>query len=381
MSQVRVEQCRDIMLEFAKSTGLSGESPPRRYLWTDAYAVCNYLTLHRVMGEERFLELALKLVDQVHHVLGRHRPDDSRTGWISGLSEDQGALHPTAGGLRIGKKFNERQIHERPDPQREWEQDGQYFHYLTRWMHALSRMSEHTGDVRFHQWAVELAIKAHQAFAYGSVMGKRMYWKMSIDLSRPLVESMGHHDPLDGLVTALELKTVANHKPAETIGLDHAIDDMVEICQHGEWATDDALGIGGLLDCGVRLIQMVYQRNIPFRHLLMKVLHDSQSSLLIFDESSLRYPAEYRLAFRELGLAIGLHGLESVVEMLEHDPEASQFAQEILLDLSKADQIDQFWANRVHQQCRTWRDHQDINSVMLATSLISNILFNSRFNE
>ena len=28
-----------------------------------------------------------------------------------------------------------------------------------------------------------------------------MYWKLSIDLSRPLVASMGQHDPLDGLVT------------------------------------------------------------------------------------------------------------------------------------------------------------------------------------
>ena len=36
-----------------------------------------------------------------------------------------------------------------------------------------------------------------------------MYWKMSIDLSRPLVASMGQHDPLDGFVTCAELDATA----------------------------------------------------------------------------------------------------------------------------------------------------------------------------
>ena len=75
-----------IMDEFARSTGLEppGESP-RRYLWTDAFAVCNFLELWRRTGEDKYKELALRLVDQVHHILGKHREDDSRKGWISGL--------------------------------------------------------------------------------------------------------------------------------------------------------------------------------------------------------------------------------------------------------------------------------------------------------
>lgn len=36
-----------------------------------------------------------------------------------------------------------------------------------------------------------------------------MYWKMSIDLSSPLVPSMGQHDPLDGLITYLQLQATA----------------------------------------------------------------------------------------------------------------------------------------------------------------------------
>jgi len=87
------------MLEFSDLTGLSGSGkPPKRYLWTDAFAVCNYLELYRQTQEEEFRDLALRLVAPVHQNLGRHRPDDSRTGWISGLGEEEGARHPTLDG-------------------------------------------------------------------------------------------------------------------------------------------------------------------------------------------------------------------------------------------------------------------------------------------
>jgi len=31
---------RNLMTDFAERTGLIGEQPPTRYLWTDAFAVC-----------------------------------------------------------------------------------------------------------------------------------------------------------------------------------------------------------------------------------------------------------------------------------------------------------------------------------------------------
>ena len=58
------------MLEFARTTGLSDTSrKPRRYLWTDAFAVCNFLDLHRQTAETSYLQAARKLVAQVHFVL------------------------------------------------------------------------------------------------------------------------------------------------------------------------------------------------------------------------------------------------------------------------------------------------------------------------
>jgi hypothetical protein len=96
---------REIMIEFAKMTGLSPEgSLPKRYLWTDAYAVCNFLGLYRQTNKEQSKQFALLLVDQVHATLDRHRRDDPRTGWISGMDEEEGRRHPTKGGSGSGKK-------------------------------------------------------------------------------------------------------------------------------------------------------------------------------------------------------------------------------------------------------------------------------------
>ena len=82
---------------------------PHRYLWTDAFAVCNYLELYRQTKEQSFLQLAVKLVNQVHRILDQHRKDSIRSGWISDLDEKQAQQHPTQGGLRIGKRLNEQQ--------------------------------------------------------------------------------------------------------------------------------------------------------------------------------------------------------------------------------------------------------------------------------
>jgi hypothetical protein len=48
----------ELMARFAERTGLVGERPQRRHLWTDAHAVCNFLAL----GEHA---LALALIDRV----------------------------------------------------------------------------------------------------------------------------------------------------------------------------------------------------------------------------------------------------------------------------------------------------------------------------
>ena len=69
----KLDLARRITMAFADDTGLSTDSSnPTRYLWTDAHAVCNLLSLHGITGEDSYLELATELIDQVHSVLGRH---------------------------------------------------------------------------------------------------------------------------------------------------------------------------------------------------------------------------------------------------------------------------------------------------------------------
>lgn len=47
----RLSAVTEIMEQFAEDTGLTGGRPPQRYLWTDAFAVCNYLEIHRLSGD------------------------------------------------------------------------------------------------------------------------------------------------------------------------------------------------------------------------------------------------------------------------------------------------------------------------------------------
>ncbi len=304
------------------STGLSDLSQePRRYLWTDAFAVCNYLELYRQTGSKEFLELALRLVTQVHQILGKHRDDSQYSGWLSGLNEEEAQQHPTQGGLRIGKKLNERQPNEPLDESLEWDQDGQYFHYLTKWMVALNCVSRVTGNSIYTLWAMELAKVAYEAFTYTYRADvKRMYWKMSIDLSRPLVPSMGHHDPLDGLITFQELEATAKHFSLKT-SLQAEIENMEAMCKDKDWATEDALGIGGLLTDAYKLVQLIDTHHVEETGGLESLLEDIEYSLQIYvTHKQLELPAEYRLAFRELGLSIGLHAISRMQNSIEKHP-------------------------------------------------------------
>jgi len=371
---------RDIMTEFAEQTGISTtKTLPRRYLWTDAFAVCNFLTLYRQTGEEEYLRLALNLIEQVHHILGKHREDDPRTGWISGLSDEEGQIHPTAGGLRIGKNLKERSPDDPCDEQSEWDRDGQYFHYLTKWMHALCRTGVVTGDHKFFRWGMELAKAAHAGFTAVLPDGqKRMYWKMSIDFSYPLVPSMGLHDPLDGFITYHELclcvqKYGGDLAPAT---LKTEIADTATMCAGQSWGTNDPLGIGGLLSDAYRMFQMTVERHVTLPSLLESLLRGSQDGLNSFvNQGSLNHPAEYRLAFRELGLSIGLRAVANIHNLFEAHPglfndSLSQDLQGLMRYVPLGEAIEDFWRTPANQQVRSWQDHRDINMVMLATSLL-----------
>ena len=156
-------------------------------------------------------ELALRLVEQVHRVLGRHRADDRRSG-LDQRARATARARPTrrAAACASASRCPSGGADEPFDERLEWERDGQYFHYLTQVdARARSGGARDRASRCFNRWARELAEVGASRLHRTSRRGGRgaWCWKMSIDLSRPLVASMGQHDPLDGLITCVQLQS------------------------------------------------------------------------------------------------------------------------------------------------------------------------------
>ncbi len=369
------------MQGFAHRTGVDAEAPSdalgvQRYLWTDALAVENLLSLAQATGEQHYVELAVHLVDLVHRTLGRHRDDDRRTGWLSGLSDLGAASHPTWGGLRIGKPLPERKWDEPLDELLEWERDGQYFHYLTRWMRALDSLARHTRDGRYNRWARELAAVAFAAFTLQPPdEKKRLVWKMSIDLSRPLVTSQGKHDALEGLITCGQLQATAEHlglygDGGPSLREERAgFEDMTR--SDSAWSTSDPLGLGELLSDAWRVRQLETEGR-GFEHpLLTRLLSSALEGMAQFASSNgLGRPALARLPFRELGLAIGLHTLQRLAEERTLPSADVELLDAMRPALVLGAEIDAYWLEPGHRNSSSWLEHRELNEVTLAASLL-----------
>lgn len=113
----------------------------KRYLWTDAHGVLLLVSLHKYTKSQDYLTQAESLVKEVKRVLGRTK------------------------GYRIGQ-----------DPDRE----GQYFHYLTKWMFALNELGKFNPEYKTD--AIKLVKDIHPHFC---IPGVGIWWKMKEDLSGP----------------------------------------------------------------------------------------------------------------------------------------------------------------------------------------------------
>jgi hypothetical protein len=93
-------------------------------------------------------------------------------------------------------------------------------------------------------------------------------------------------------------------------------------------------------------------------------------------QHQLKLPAEYRLAFREFGLSIGLKSIEKLQGWIEQNPglfnktHALDFKIKNLMHYSSLSEIiEMFWLESANRETASWMAHRDINMVMLATSL------------
>jgi hypothetical protein len=190
---------------------------------------------------------------------------------------------------------------------------------------------------------------------------------------------MGQHDPLDGFVTYSELQATAAKDSKKSAGKDlrSEIFDMANICEGKSWVTDDPLGIGGLLFDACRVAQLMASGNLEQAGLLEDLLESSRIGLDFFlKENSLKLLADYRLAFRELGLSIGLRAVDKIRELIEQESgllwKRDSF-HSLLKILGRyaglTETIEEFWLEGTNREASSWIQHLDINRVMLATSL------------
>lgn len=362
---------------FLERTGAGGAAPAqRRYLWTDAHAVIALLGLHAESPGDGHLARAVALAHDVHAVLGRFAPGDARRGWISGLPEEEGARRPTVAGLRIGKPMPERPtgatVSEAIDDPSEWERDGQYFHYLVKWMHALDRLARATGEAGWCVHGAALARAACAGFLVRDPDGPRLVWKTSVDLSRAVVDSSGLHDAVGGLVACLLLhesmaalggtgELEASAGAGESRGLSREIALLAAICaREPGWRTADPLGTGELAIDRVALEGLVARGYSVAHDIRSRIASDLAESLRAVPlERILAWPPARRLAFRELGFALGIGALADAGLAEEATPRAIRAASRIVRD----------WSEASARTGPAWRTHEDIGDATLAACL------------
>lgn len=363
--EIKLKEATKLINDFAARTGLDkgkGE-PSKRYLWTDAFAVNCLFGLYHITGNNAYRTEAFRLIDMVHQYLGKYHPEEKRKGWISGLTDEKAEFHPTAGGLRIGKRLPERKEDEAFDERLEWERDGQYFHYLTKWINTLLQADNETKNSQYSRWAAEL-LEAASAFVENGNQDPKMYWKMDTRLSRPLVSSMGAHDPLEGLICTA---SILRRFPDRTSQFDYMLKSFEIMCRRQTWLTTDPLGIGGLLIDSIKAIALE-KEDISFRWNAEELLQQSIQSLNNYQRQDLKGNAGQRLAFRECGLSLGIRILKGMKEKL--DIQNISTAQMQCYELL-ANEIEDFWLDHENQKSSTWTGHLDINSVSLSASLIA----------
>ncbi|HEU5285904.1 MAG TPA: hypothetical protein VFU20_05260 [Sphingomicrobium sp.] len=224
-----------------------------RYLWTDAFGLVLYLSLHAETGDRRYLDEAEHLAAEVDRVLGRPR------------------------GLRIGEAAD---------------RDGQYFHYLAMWLFALARLGEHKPEYRAR--GIAIARDIHSAFV---VPGVGVLWKMTEDLSGPYPGyGLGALDAFDGYVSY------------RLLGEDALVPEIAEMKalierQYRSLDVDQDLGLGMMLWLAHFFPDEAWAKEQSARALaaLDRLWVDPPG---FFGRAS--YAPEVRIAFANYGVSVGL---------------------------------------------------------------------------
>jgi hypothetical protein len=152
---------------------------------------------------------------------------------------------------------------------------------------------------------------------------------------------------------------------------------MAEICRSMNLVTTDPLGIGSLLFDASRIAQLMVMGSLMDAGQLETVVESSLLGMRSFAKGeTLEYPADYRLAFRELGLSIGLSAVNNIRRVVEENPgllprnsPLYRRIEDLMGYMPLRETIENFWIDCMNRQASTWIEHCEINMIMLATRL------------
>lgn len=215
------------------------DAPQRRYLWTDAFGVLAFVSLADMFETidlkqaNAYREAAHKLIDVVHGTLGKPRSSKS----TDAMTVDSTMPSPTGYiGVRIGK------VESRQVTDYGMRYDGQYFHYLDKWLLALARAGRVDDGIRI----------AKSSFPYffdrghdGTGWNGGIRWKLSVNGSPPPELERAHASD-DTLVALIVFSILEHHKPPDvTLSLQEEIGLLqTALVGYRPRVTDDPLGWG-----------------------------------------------------------------------------------------------------------------------------------------
>jgi hypothetical protein len=324
--------------------GLCCDGYQRRYLWTDAFGVMAYISLAEQAKEngntrqkQKYQQAADKLITVVQDCLGKPRSNNENDQMQPDVTSPTGYV-----GLRIGKASS------RKVTDYGMQYDGQYWHYVDKWLLALSRAG-HVHD------GIAIAKSVFPHFFDAGPRGTGRYggirWKLSVDATPPpeLQYDRGgaNDDTLVALIIfsmleqqRLEQRSTEDDKDTATIPSLSKEIELLRQSLHGykPRVTDDPLGWG---------LEAMYDQFL---------YRQPRQSALISLHSHALHISHLSLPFRLYGAMIGAQivGADIIAPTVDMN--------------SLIERCMMYEANAIQQVSE---DHSSINRVMLATVLLS----------
>jgi hypothetical protein len=308
----------------ASEAGLCADGYQRRYLWTDAFGVMAYWSIAEQYEQAgngpaaaTYRSACEKLIDTVHHCLGTPRSNKPQDAMRPDPQSPTGYV-----GLRIGK------VQSRKTTDYGMSYDGQYWHYIDKWLFALAR----AGRI---QEGIAIA-KSCFPFFFDSAHGGGIRWKLSVDAT-PAPGQENAYVGDDTLMALIVFELLQANRQASQDDPDASLSKEIRLLQNAvagyrPRVTDDPLG------WGLENIFDQFLEGNPRRQALAQL------------QSSALHPSHLSLPFRLYGAMIG--------------SKVSGIGNHRLDDLIQR-------SLQYEEQVAGNEEHSTINRVMLAMCLLS----------